>query len=226
MNSAPTSHRLIWDLPTRLFHWLLALLVALQYATGLLGEDWLIVHGYLGYLTLTLIVFRVLWGVFGGHWSRFSTFIPSLHQLIDYVKTPINPHSDKSPGHNPLGAVSVLSMLVVLALQVVSGSMSNDDIAFAGPYAAHVSNAVVEWMTWYHSCVGYYLIIAITTLHIFAIAFYRFFKHQHLTSAMIHGHKKLEASVEASNDSSTRRLLALGLFVISALSVYLLVVLA
>ena len=225
---------IIWDLPTRLFHRLLVLVVALQFLTGLIGGDWLTLHAYLGYATLTLIIFRVLWGFLGGYWSLFSTFVPTPKVLLNYARTfsrsnPRTPNnseqdSNNTPlvGHNPLGAISVLAMLLLLTLQIISGVMSNDDISFAGPFTSKVSNDTVEFMTWYHSCVGFYSLIFLISLHIFAILFYKFVMAQNLTFTMVHGYKKIEASVEASIDTKEKRLIALALFCLSALIVYLL----
>jgi len=235
----PKPHILIWDLPTRIFHWLLVLVVGLQFLTGLIGGQWLNLHGYLGYTTFTLILFRVFWGFVGGYWSLFSTFLPTPKELTKYLRFVLQTHpgpnnnsvedsssvnpSNNAPsvGHNPLGAISVLTMLLVLTLQVISGVMSNDDIAFAGPFASKVSNDIVELMTWYHSCIGYYLLLFIISLHIVAILFYKFIKAENLTFAMVYGHKKIEASVRASIDTKSKRLLALVLFCFSALSVCL-----
>ncbi len=229
---SPKPPTLIWDLPTRIFHWLLAFVVSLQFITGLLGGDWLTWHAYLGYLSLTLILFRIFWGFFGGYWSLFKSFVPSVHQLFNFLKTfeysktsspaesTVLQQTTQFAGHNPLGAISVLVMLLSLALQVLSGMMSNDDIAFAGPLTAHISNDTVEWMTWYHSEVGFYLILFLITLHILAIVYYKVRKGEMLTVSMIHGHKKIEAPIRASDDSTKNRMLALALFLLSGLIVY------
>ena len=230
MRSKPST--LIWDLPTRIFHWLLAFVVSLQFITGFIGGDLLNWHANVGYLTLTLILFRIFWGFLGGYWSLFKSYVPSARQLLDFLKTlgysktssaqesNVPPQSTPFAGHNPLGAISVLVMLLGLALQVISGMMSNDDVAFAGPLTPHISNDTVEWMTWYHSEVGFYLIIFQITLHILAIVYYKVHKGEVLTASMIHGYKKIEAPIRASGDSTKNRMLALALFLLSSLIVY------
>jgi cytochrome b len=240
---------LVWDLPTRLFHWLLVLVISSQFITGLLGGVWLNLHGLLGYLTLSLIVFRIFWGFWGGYWSRFINFIPNPIRFFHYLKStricstfsraPTRNHeldnfrqhrtvpvSNPYPGHNPLGALSVFMMLLVLTLQVVSGLMSDDDIAFSGPFSRLVNNNTVDWMTWYHSCIGYYILLFLILLHVSAILYYKFVKAEYLTSVMIHGYKKIEAPAVASIDTMTKRLLALVFFLVSVLLVYLLLCLA
>ena len=245
----PLKQTLIWDLPTRLFHWTLALLVGLQFMTGLLGEDWLSLHALIGYATLTLILFRVLWGFFGGYWSRFSNFIPNHSQVLQFIKSVrsnsqpsvTKPTTRDSPatqpkaidqkefqfaGHNPLGALSVLFMLTLLFAQIISGLLSNDDISFEGPFTRWVSNATVEWMTHYHSEVGFYLIPLFVGIHVLAVLYYKFKKTQNLTSAMIHGYKEVEAHIRASTDSFANRFLALALLALSALIIYAILLLA
>ena len=118
----------IWDLPTRLFHILLMLCVVGLVITGNNGDSAMVVHFYLGYAVLTLLLFRVIWGIVGGHWSRFINFIPSLQSLIHYLRNFRNRDTKPSVGHNPLGAISVLAFLIVLFLQGLSGLMSDDDI--------------------------------------------------------------------------------------------------
>lgn len=227
----PLKSILIWDLPTRIFHWSLAILVVFQFTTGWLGEEWLALHALFGYATLALILFRVLWGFFGGYWSRFSNFIPSPVTLYLFIK-----HSHKSsdatqpehfdqkptpiPGHNPLGALSVLVMLALLLAQIISGLMSNDEISFEGPFAGKVSNATVEWMTHYHSEIGFYLIPLFVCIHILAVLYYKFKKNQDLISSMVHGFKQVEAHIRASSDTISNRFLALALLALSALIIY------
>jgi len=96
----------IWDLPTRLFHWLLVLCVGGLIATGTVGGVWMEWHLRLGYAVLTLLLFRLLWGFLGGRWSRFASFIYSPRSLMDYLRgqAPL----EHTAGHTPLGALSVL----------------------------------------------------------------------------------------------------------------------
>ena len=227
----PLKPTLIWDLPTRIFHWSLALLVVFQFMTGWLGEEWLALHALVGYTSLALILFRLLWGVFGGYWSRFSNFIPSPAQVMHYIKSsyksadpnrsePLGQRDADYAGHNPLGALSVLVMLALLLAQIISGLMSNDEISFEGPFAGKVSNATVEWMTHYHSEIGFYLIPLFVAIHILAVLYYKFKKDQDLISSMVHGFKQVEAHIRASSDTITNRFLALALLALSAFIIY------
>ena len=209
----------IWDLPTRLFHVSLILCVAGLYLSAELMEDSLQLHFYFGYATLTLLIFRVLWGFVGGHWSRFASFVPTPHQLLQFLRNP-NQHA---VGHNPLGALSVLAMLTVLLAQVFSGFFSYDDVAFSGPWHNLVSDECGEWFTHYHAEIGKSILLVLLALHVGSIVFYKRFKQQDLVSPMIHGDKTLPANTVASTDTTGTRLLALALLAASAGLTYWLV---
>jgi len=160
-------HRVrIWDLPTRLFHWLLALCVIGLVVSAKLGlMDW---HFRLGYAMLTLLLFRLLWGLLGGRWSRFASFVPTPGRLWRYLQG--SSAEAESAGHSPLGALSVLALLGVLIAQVVSGLLSDDEIAFSGPLTRFVSGEWVGRATWFHADVGQYLVIGLVALQLLAIA--------------------------------------------------------
>lgn len=204
----------IWDLPTRLFHWLLALAVVGMVVTANIGGNAMNLHLRLGYAVFTLLLFRLLWGLVGGRWSRFASFWPTPGRLRRYLR------GDGAPelaGHNPLGALSVLAMLGVLALQVGSGLMADDEIAFAGPLTARVSGATVALASRYHTALGKYLVVGLIALHLLAIAGYAL-RGRKLVPPMIHGDKPMptEAAVIATRDTAGTRLLALVLLGLSA----------
>ncbi|WP_347562739.1 cytochrome b/b6 domain-containing protein [Hylemonella gracilis] len=205
-------HRVrVWDLPTRLFHWLLASAVIGMFVTGYLGAlDW---HMRLGCVVLTLLLFRGLWGVLGGHWSRFANFYPSPRRLWNLLRAK-REEGPEHLGHKPLGALSVWAMLLVLLAQVVSGLMSDDDIAYAGPWARHVPEAVTYGMTNYHAAIGQWLLLALLLLHVGAILFYWLAKKENLIAPMLHGDKLptlTSTPSPPSRDDFWTRLLALGL---------------
>ncbi len=223
-----TKNVMVWDLPTRLFHWFLALLIASQYVTGIAGDDWLELHAYLGYSTLSLVIFRLFWGFFGGRWSRFNEFFSSQPNLSERNDLSSEVNLDHVHiGHTKLGSLSIFAMLASILLQIISGLMSNDDISYAGPYTKHVSNSVVDWMTWYHGEVGFYFIIFLISLHVCAIFYYQL-KGTDLIFPMLHGFKKLKASFSGgpTQDNWKLRLLALILLSVSTLLVALVIGLA
>ncbi len=216
----------VWDLPTRVFHALLILAVAGLIATGELGDDALRIHFWLGYAVLTLVFFRLIWGVIGGHWSRFSNFMPSPVKLITYVHLLRAHQAPRTVGHNPLGALSVLAMLCALLLQVFTGFMSDDEIANAGPWVSRMPNQWVSLATQYHSEIGKVLLIALICFHVGAVLYYKFIRSEDLISPMLHGDKDLPASTHDSRDTTTSRLFALSILAGCAYAVFRLVTLA
>lgn len=208
MSTNTTARLRIWDLPTRLFHWLLAASTIALIVTAKLGGNAMEWHLRLGHLVLALLLFRVVWGIKGGYWSRFVHFIPSPARLLRYLKG--QGTARDHVGHNPLGALSVLAMLLILAVQVGTGLISDDEIAFAGPLVRYVSGDTIGWATGWHKSWGQWLVYAILGLHLAAIAFYRLVKRQSLVPAMLHGDQSTtDPSLPASQDGAVQRIAAL-----------------
>lgn len=204
----------VWDLPTRIFHWALSGLVVTMVATALIGGNAMPWHFRCGYAVLSLLLFRLVWGVIGGHWSRFSSFIYAPGTVLRYLKGMGGP--EHSVGHNPLGAGSVFALLFFLYVQVGTGLFSDDDIAASGPLSKYVSNAVVSSLTGYHKNIGKYILLALVVLHIGAILFYLVKKKENLIGPMVHGDKSLAHRVENSRDNAQSRALAAIVFAICA----------
>jgi cytochrome b len=203
----------IWDLPTRLFHWLLAACVVALVVTAKLGGNAMNWHLLLGHAVLALLLFRLLWGLFGGRWSRFASFLHAPSALLRHVRG--QGHAGDSAGHSPLGALSVFAMLAVLIAQVGSGLLSDDEIAFSGPLSRFVSGDTVSLATSYHAHWGQYLLYALVALHLLAIAIYAWRRHG-LVRAMLTGDKHLPQELPASRDTASSRLLAAVLAAASA----------
>jgi len=125
----------VWDLPTRLFHWTLALTIIGSIVTAKVGGNAMAWHFRLGYVVFALLLFRLLWGFFGGQWSRFASFFPTPARLSRYLGGRAT--AADTAGHNPLGALSVLAMLLVLGAQVGSGLFSDDDLPAPTELEAH-----------------------------------------------------------------------------------------
>lgn len=208
----------IWDLPTRLFHWLLALCVIGLVTSAQLGYmEW---HFRLGYAVLTLLVFRLLWGLFGGRWSRFVAFIYSPLSLWRYLRGRGDPLH--AVGHTPTGALSVFALLFFLLAQVGTGLFSDDEISASGPLTRLASSDLVSLASWYHSEVGKRVLIVLVILHIVAILYYLWRKRQNLVRPMLTGDKELAQPAPASRDDARTRLLAAVLLLLSAAAVTLL----
>lgn len=213
----------IWDLPTRTFHILLALSVLGLVITGEVGGDAMQLHFKLGYVVLTLVLFRFVWGVVGGHWSRFVHFVPTPHKLLAYVHAVRAHQTPHSTGHNPLGALSVLAMLLALFIQVLSGFMSDDEISNAGPWTALVSSDWVSVATEYHSDIGKVLVILLVILHVGTVLYYKRVKNEDLITPMLTGDKVLTTEAHNSRDTWTSRLFALSVLAGCVYVVYRLV---
>jgi cytochrome b len=211
----------VWDLPTRVFHWLLAVCVIALLITGNAGGNAMIVHLKLGYVVLTLLLFRIVWGFVGGYWSRFVQFFYSPLTVLRYLRGQSNPEHDV--GHNPLGSLSVWGLLIVLGAQVATGLVSDDEIATQGPLVKFVSTALSLLSTSYHKHWGKWLIMLLVFLHIGAILFYLIQKKTNLIHPMLMGDKTLSSkyvrAVPASNDHTAQRATALVIFMLLAIAV-------
>lgn len=210
----------IWDLPTRLFHWVLALSIVGSIVSAKVGGNAMVLHFRLGYLALALVLFRVLWGLVGGRWSRFSGFVRGPSTLWRYLRGRHRPEEGLEVGHSPLAALSVLALLAVIAMQVASGLVADDEIANVGPLNRYVSSAFASWMTGWHKSWGQWLLIALVVLHLAAIAFYRYARGRDLIVPMISGDKRLAPGVPSSADAAPQRLLALLLAALCAACAY------
>ncbi len=207
--SAPPLHRTrVWDLPTRLFHGALLLAVTGSVSTGLLGGSAMVWHFRCGQVVLALLVFRLLWGVWGGRWSRFSAMCFSPAVLWTYLRG--RGGLALRTGHSPMGSLSVLAFLMVLSAQVATGLVSDDAIATTGPLSHLVSNALVATATAFHTKWGKLMIVVLVALHLAAMAWYSLKGHK-LVGAMVHGDKALPEPMPASRDDGRSRLLAAGL---------------
>lgn len=206
----------VWDLPTRLFHWGLLVCVVGLVATAYIGGNAMNWHFRFGYTVATLLLFRIVWGLVGGRWSRFVSFVYSPRTVLAYLRGQGRP--EHSVGHSPLGAASVFALLLFLIAQVTTGMMSDDEIAFAGPLTRFVSNATVSLATNYHTNIGKFILLALVVLHLGAIVYYTRKKHR-LVGAMVSGDKHLTEAAPASRDDAISRTAALVVFAVCGAAV-------
>jgi cytochrome b len=210
----------VWDLPTRLFHWLLALGVVGLIVTAKTGGNAMVWHLWLGHAVMALLLFRLVWGLFGGYWSRFVQFIYTPASTLRYLRGQgtVREHV----GHSPMGALSVFAMLASLILQVASGLVSDDEIAFAGPLARFASGELVGTASNYHVHWGQYVLYVLLALHLLAVAYYTW-KKRGILRAMVSGDKTLSAAesraqppLPSSRDTAMTRIAALVLVMVCA----------
>jgi cytochrome b len=209
----------VWDLPTRLFHWALALAVVGSVASAKIGGAAMVWHFRLGYLVFGLLVFRLLWGFIGGRWSRFASFLYSPGVTLRYLRGRATPQDRLDVGHSPLGALSVFAVLAVLAVQVATGLVGDDEIASVGPLNRYVANATGLAATAWHKTWGQWAILGLVALHVAAVALYAW-RGRNLVAPMLHGDKTLPAGTPASDDALAMRLRALVLALASAVAVW------
>lgn len=207
----------VWDLPTRLFHWVLAACVLALLVTGRVGGAAMEWHARLGYAVLALLLFRLVWGFVGGHWSRFAAFIAGPAQIAAYVRGKTG--SDDRLGHNPLGALAVVAMLALLLVQVATGLVGDDEIGFTGPLNALVTRAHGLAATWYHKHVGQWAILTLLGLHLAAVLFHSWRLGENLVGPMLHGDKSVGGPARASRDDARSRAAAAALLLACAVLV-------
>lgn len=177
----------IWDLPTRLFHWLLAGCVFGSIISAKIGGNAMVWHGRFGLVVVGLLVFRLIWGFVGSTYARFFQFIKGPREILAYLRGEWH-----GEGHNPLGALSVVGLLGTLLLLVSTGLFANDDIAFEGPLYVLVGKDFSDKVVGFHRLLEP-LIILLVIAHLAAIAFYVRFKKETLIMPMITGVKESRA---------------------------------
>jgi cytochrome b len=185
----------VWDLPTRLFHWLLLAGVITSFITVKLGGNAMVWHGRAGTFVLSLLVFRLIWGFIGSPTARFHSFVKGPKAIWLYLQG--RSLKQVSIGHNPLGALSVLALLGLFLLQALTGLGTSDDIFFDGPLVQTLSSDTVSRLTSLHKSTEPFL-IALVTLHVAAITFYQLVKKTNLIRPMITGMKNLKTQTGVS----------------------------
>ena len=211
----PTAKVRVWDLPTRIFHWVLALTVVTAIITAHVGGNAMQWHVACGMVALILMSFRLVWGLVGGRWSRFASFVYSPGTVLRYLRGQTRPDEHLDVGHNPLGSGSVFALLGLLAVQVGTGLVADDEIATRGPLNALVSEDTAKLASSWHADIGQWILVALITLHVGAIIFYKVKKGHNLVPPMVLGDKDLPAGTPASADGWKQRVLALLLLVAS-----------
>ncbi|SDH35109.1 cytochrome b/b6 domain-containing protein [Propionivibrio dicarboxylicus] len=178
----------VWDLPTRIFHWSLATLVAGAIISGKIGGNAIVWHGRIGLALVGLVVFRLAWGFLGSTHARFASFVPTPSRLRAYLRGEWD-----GLGHNPLGALSVLALLALIGAQLATGLLANDDIAFQGHLAPLVAKELSDTLSSLHRLLINGL-IGLIALHLAAIMFYAHVKRENLVKPMLTGWKETAAA--------------------------------
>ncbi len=180
----------VWDVPIRLFHWTLAGLIGFSWWSAKNDHiDW---HLYSGFGILSLLIFRLLWGLFGSSTARFANFVRGPSAVLAYLRD----HSSwKVAGHTPLGALSVIALLGAVLVQVSLGLFATDEDGLnEGPLAHFISVDASERVRDVHE-LWFKVVLGLIVLHVGAILYYRLVEKKKLTKAMITGTNSLEPGI-------------------------------
>jgi cytochrome b len=178
----------VWDLPVRLFHWALVLLLCAAWATQEFNHmEW---HVWIGYTILTLLLFRVMWGFIGSDTARFARFLRSPMAAFRHLTHLARREPDREIGHNAAGGWMVVAVLTLLLVQAGSGLFSNDDANTEGPLMHLVGKDRSDWFSHIHSLTFTFIEIVVV-LHVLAIVVYWMLKRQNLLWPMLTGTKLL-----------------------------------
>ena len=214
------SKKLIWDLPIRIVHWLLAVLIFGAWYTVTVTGD-MERHMLIGQTILCLLVFRVVWGFVGTRYAKFSSFVFGPNAIVAYARSILSRSGGGYAGHNPLGFLAVFAMLILIGIQVATGLFATDGDFYEGPLNHLVSGRTGNRITDIHY-LNFDVLAIMIGIHIVAIFFYLLYKRENLIGPMFTGRKTGDA-LEAIGGSKLG--LALGAIVASAVAVYLLVTL-
>ena len=213
----------VWDLPVRIFHWLLVGLVMTAGVTGQIGGNAMEVHLQAGYGIVILVVFRLLWGCVGTTYARFGSFIRGIPSTLAYCRRLIRGETPVQPGHNPLGGWMVLFLLAALAIQAGTGMFANDDILTEGPLFNLVSKDTSDYLSALHQ-LNFKVLATLAGVHVAAIGLYWLVKRINLVRPMITGRMLLAKPAPPKHYISGRsNLLALVLLAAVATGFYLLI---
>jgi cytochrome b len=184
---------LVWDAPVRLFHWTLVVLMIVSYFTGRAGGDWMKFHFWSGYAILTLLLFRICWGVVGSTTARFSDFVKGPAAAFAHLGDLVGRDKPREAGHNPVGGAMVVILIFAVLLQVAAGlfAADTDTGLVSGPLAGLIADAYVDRATAFHHFWVNVLLILVG-LHVLAAIVYLAWKRQNLIGAMFSGRKLLD----------------------------------
>lgn len=208
----------VWDLPTRLFHWGLVLLVTVAIVSAKL--DRMAVHMLAGETILALLLFRLAWGVVGSQTARFSDFVKGPRAVLDYVVGLVrtgkpDPASHAVLGHSPMGGLMVLLLLAALTTQAVSGLFTSDDILVDGPLVPIAASATVKAYSTVHRLLSDAILILIG-VHVLAVLAYLLVKKENLIRPMVTGRKAIPAGVAVESPKRTPAAVALAVLAAAA----------
>lgn len=218
MSHTTTRSVYVWDITIRLFHWATVAGIGFLWYSGETGGNIMHWHMYAGYGLLTLLLYRLMWGVVGSRYARFRDFLTSPKQTVQYLPSVFSRQPEQHLSHNPLGGWMVIVLLILMLIQVISGLFTTDDIFTEGPLFAVVDDTLGYWLTSVHKF-NFNLLLGAIALHILAVLFHAIVKKEPLIKAMLTGHKP-ESGSARSPSSQPNYAVALSCVALSVLCVY------
>jgi cytochrome b len=209
----------VWDLPVRLFHWTLVLLMVVSYFTGRWGGDWMKFHFWSGYGILTLVLFRIAWGFVGSTTARFSDFVKGPAAAFAHLRELFGRHGPHDAGHNPMGGAMVVVLLFATLAQAATGlfAADTDTGMVTGPLANKIPDATIDKVTAFHHF-WVNVLLALVAAHVVAVLVYLVWKRHNLVGAMVTG-RKPAGQVVPPGQPAPRLVFASGRLAISLLLV-------
>jgi len=204
----------VWDAPLRVFHWSLVIAVVAAIATGLQGGSWMDRHATIGLVIVGLLSFRLAWLVLGSTYARIPALFSAFIALPRYLKG-----DWRKLGHNPLGVMSMVALLLMLGWQAVSGLFTNDEIAFSGPLSRLVSKSDSLYLTGLHR-LGFWVLVGLISLHVLAVLYHVFVLKHNIVKPMLTGETEQTDKQQQPAVGGGWKAFALAL-VIAAAGVYL-----
>jgi len=201
--STPVEIR-VWDVPVRLFHWLLLALLGFSWWSGEQGNEWMEYHGWSGYAILTLVLFRIVWGFVGSDTARFAHFVRGPRISYAYFRSVLQRQPKAYLGHNPLGGWMILSLLLVLLAQAVTGLFGNDDNDYEAPLSHWLRHGTSSLVTTLHTY-NFDLLLGLIGLHVAAVSAHQVLRRDDMIRAMFTGVKTGVADAAAGRMVSTWR---------------------
>lgn len=209
----------VWDIYTRLFHWTLGIAILVCFIAE--DQDEMEIHTTSGIVVLGLVAFRLFWGIIGPRTVQFHRFIRGPQTIIAYIRNSKAPQFQPMIGHSPIGALSVIALLVLVGVQAVTGLFASDDIYTEGPLVKFVSSDFGALASEIHEA-NSNLLLAMIGLHVAAVLYYRFITRDNLILPMITGNKQISSgdAMQAEPIRGRNPLLAMSIIAAAAALAY------
>lgn len=202
----------VWDLPTRLYHWVQFLLVLFALLSGFFAPEWwLDYHVWVGYSLFGLLVFRLIWGFLGSHYSRFSSFIFSPRRILEQARGLISGKTPHFLGHNPLGGLMIFGLIAVIGAILLTGLFVLGGEERQGPLAGFLTYAFGHGAKQIHMWLAILLVIMVA-LHVLGVIVESLKGGESLVRSMFTGRKLAPAGGEPPVMVSARGRLAVVIF--------------